>query len=265
MTGARHDADDRGQLVPTRAEEQRRTLVRDVKDAARSQLRDVGAESLSLRGIARDVGMSPAGLYRYFDGRDAILTALIEEGYDDLADHCFHALGQDDLVLARHGRPRPDGPVVDPDASFRDQQRAVALAYRRWSLAHPNEFGLLYGNPVRGYAAPAGGVTVTANRRLAQAMLTAMIGAFGAGTLRVPDRYTALVSDDGGRVLAEDIASIAGVDVGAAAALRMIGAWARLHGLVSLEVFNQLHWLYPDDARPFAEVEIEAQLDDVFG
>ena len=250
--------------MPTRAEEQRRTLVRDVKDAARAQLQEVGAEALSLRAIARDVGMSPAGLYRYFDGRDAILTALIEEGYDDLADHLLHALGQDELVLGRHGRPAPDGPTVEPDAGFRAQQGAVARAYRRWSLDHPNEFGLLYGDPVRGYAAPAGGVTVTANSRVAQAMLTAMVGALGAGELRVPQQYAALVGDPGGRRLADDIEAIAGVDVGPPAALRMIAAWARLHGLVSLEVFNQLHWLYPEDASSFALVEIEAQLDDLF-
>ena len=250
--------------MPTRAEEQRRTLVRDVKDAARGQLQDVGAEALSLRAVARDVGMSPAGLYRYFDGRDAILTALIEEGFDDLADHLFHALGQSDLVAGRHGRRPPTGPTAPPDAGFREQQGAVARAYRRWSLEHPNEFGLLYGDPVRGYTAPAGGVTVTANTRVAQAMLTAMVGAHGAGRLRVPDHFDALADDPGGQRLAADIASIAGVDVGAAAALRMIGAWARLHGLVSLEVFNQLHWLYPTDASPFALVEIEAQLDDLF-
>ena len=91
--------------MPTRAEQQRRALIRDIKDAARAQLREVGAEAMSLRAIARDVGMSPAGLYRYFDGRDAILTALIEEGYDDLADHLFHAFGQPELVAGRHGRP----------------------------------------------------------------------------------------------------------------------------------------------------------------
>lgn len=251
--------------MPTRAERQRATLIRDVKDAALVHLRDVGAESLSLRAIAREVGMSPAGLYRYFDGRDAILTALIEEGFDDLADHLFHAMGQPDLVQARHGRPVPAGPSVSGDASFRRQQRAVADAYRAWSLAHPNEFGLLYGDPVRGYAAPEEGVTVSANTRVAQAMLTPMLAAWSAGVLRVPDHFRALDDDPGGRRLAADIEAIAGVDVGGGVALRMIGAWARLHGLVSLEVFNQLHWIYPTDAAPFAEAEIEAQLDDVFG
>lgn len=250
--------------MATRAERQRATLVRDVKDAARDQLREVGAESLSLRAIAREVGMSPAGLYRYFDGRDAILTALIEEGFDDLADHLFHALGADDQVLARHGRPAPHGAAVGADASPRARQLAVAHAYRRWSLDHPNEFGLLYGDPVRGYAAPDQGVTVQANTRVARAMLTPMLEAHAAGTLDVPGHFAALHDDPGGQRLADDIRGMVGIDLEPGTALRMIGAWARLHGLVSLEVFNQLHWLYPTDASTFAEAELEAQLDDLF-
>lgn len=251
--------------MATRAEQQRAALVRDIKDAARAQLREAGAESLSLRAIAREVGMSPAGLYRYFDGRDEILTALIEEGFDDLADHLFHALGDTDQVHARHGRPAPDGPVVAADADSRQRQGAVVRAYRRWSLAHPNEFGLLYGDPVRGYAAPAEGVTVAANTRVARALLTPMLEAHAAGTLRVPPHFEALEDDPGGRRLADDIRGLSGIDLGPPVALRMIGAWARLHGLVSLEVFNQLHWIYPTDASPFAEAELESQLDDIFG
>ena len=250
--------------MATRAEQQRAELVREVKDAAREQLREVGAESLSLRAVARTVEMSPAGLYRYFDGRDAILTALIEEGFDDLADHLFHALGSHDQVLARHGRPAPRGPVGDVEAGPRPRQLAVVRAYRRWSVEHPNEFGLLYGDPVRGYAAPDEGVTVQANTRVARAMLTPMLEAHTIGALRVPDHFAALDGDPGGRRLADDIRDMAGIDLRPGVALRMIGAWARLHGVVSLEVFNQLQWLYPTDASAFAEAELEAQLDDLF-
>ena len=251
--------------MPTRAEQQRADLVRDIKDAAHAQLRDVGAESLSLRAIARTVGMSPAGLYRYFDGRDGILTALIEEGFDDLADHLFHALGQRQQVLGRHGRPAPDGPVVAADAGVRARQRSVADAYRSWSLAHRNEFGLLYGDPVRGYAAPAEGVTVTANARVARALLSPMVRAHVAGTLRVPEPYMTLDGDEGARRLATEIGELTGTDLPGSVAMRMIGAWSRLHGLVSLEVFGQLQWLHPVDATPFADAELEAQLDDLFG
>lgn len=250
--------------MPTRTERQRAQLVRDVKDAALAQLRDVGAEDLSLRAIARDVGMSPAGLYRYFDGRDALVTALIAEGFDDLADHLFTAIGLDDLVEAAHGRPPAEVPeVVAPDAPPADRMLALARAYREWGLVHPNEFGLLYGDPVRGYAAPDGGVTVAANTRVSRAMLTPLVEALLTGRLRVAPAYASIRDDPGGERLAADIAGIVGHDVGPGAALAMIGAWARLHGVVSLEVFGQFHWLYPDRATPLFEAEVATMVDDL--
>ena len=247
-----------------RRERLRAELVRDIKDAALGQLREVGAEDLSLRAIARDVGMSPAGLYRYFDGRDALLTSLIEEGFDDLADHLFTAISQPELVHAGHGRPAPAVPeVAAADAPPVERQLALARAYRAWGLAHPNEFGLLYGDPVRGYSAPAGGVTVTANSRVSQAMLTPLVEALLAGRLVVPPSYAAITSDPGGERLAADIAAIVGHEIGPGAALSLIGAWARLHGIVSLEVFGQFHWLYPSDATPLFEAEMAAMVADL--
>lgn len=246
----------------TRRERQREELVADVLEAALDQLREVGAEELSLRGIARQIGMSPAGLYRYFDGRDAVLTSLIAAGYDDLADHLFVAIGQDELVAGGHGRPAPvvaDRTTATAPAGRR--QLAVARTYRGWSLAHPNEFGLLYGDPVRGYAAPVDGVTTTANARVARAMLTPMVEALLVGELRVPDAYAAITADPGGERLASDIAAIVGHDVGPGPALALMGAWSRLHGVVSLEVFGQFRWLYPSGATPLFEAEVAAMVE----
>ncbi len=253
--------------MPTRTERQRAQLVRDVKDVALGQLREVGAEDLSLRAIAREVGMSPAGLYRYFDGRDALLTALIAEGFDDLADHLFTAVGEVALVEASHGRPAPVVPeVAGPDASPGERQLALARAYRAWGRAHPNEFGLLYGDPVRGYAAPAGGVTVTANTRVSRALLTPLVEALLLGTLRVPPAYGLLDDEPGGVRLAadiEDALGMAGVRIGAGEALFLIGVWSRMHGVVSLEVFGQFAWLFGDDAEPLFEAEMASVLGDL--
>lgn len=249
----------------TRRERLREQLVADVLDAALAQLQEVGAEQLSLRAIARDVGMSPAGLYRYFDGRDAVLTALIAAGYDDLADHLYTATGQPDLVTASHGRPDPVVPeVVTTDAPSGRRMMAASRALRAWGLAHPNEFGLLYGDPVRGYAAPAGGATVLANRRVGQALLTPLVEALVAGDFRRPAAYDALADDDGATAIADDIAALLGHPVDPADAAAMLGAWSRLHGIVSLDVFDQFDWIYPDHAGPLFEAEIAAMVE-VFG
>ena len=79
----------------------------------------------------------------------------------------------------------------------------------------------------------------------------------------VPPAYAAITRDPGGEQLAAEIAAIVGHDVGPGAALAMVGAWARLHGIVSLEVFGQFQWLYPDRATPLFEAEIATMAADL--
>lgn len=248
----------------TRRERLREEATRDLVEAALDQLREVGAEALSLRAVAREVGMSPAGVYRYFDGRDELLTALIAQGFDDLADHLFAATGADEDVIGGHGRPAPPiaeriDPLDRPGAAL----AAVCRAYRGWALGRPNEFGLLYGDPVRGYAAPVDGVTTIANSRVARAMIAPVVAAHLAGRLDVGPAYRGLDDDPGGRRLAADVERVTGEALPGGVALRAIGAWARLHGVVSMEVFNQLTWLYPDGAEALFEAELTTHLRDL--
>ena len=179
--------------MATRRAQLRTSLERDLKATALGHLRDHGAGELSLRAVARDVGLSPAGVYRYFASREELLTALISDGYDDLADHLAAALDAE-------GQTTP-----------RARMAAAGRAYRAWALEHPHEFALLYGTPIPGYAAPEGGTTVAANRRVGQQLLTPLVEAFAAGTLRIPDPYTADLQM--GPALGDDIAALAGRDV----------------------------------------------------
>jgi AcrR family transcriptional regulator len=114
----------------------RAELTREIKDAARAELVDSGAAGLSLRAVARRIDMVPSALYRYFDGRDALLTALIIDAYASIAD------------AAAAADPGPDG-------SPADRWIAVGRAVRAWAWAHPSEWGLVYGVPVPAYDAPA--------------------------------------------------------------------------------------------------------------
>ena len=101
-----------------------------------------GAAALSLRSIARDLGMAPSALYRYFDGRDALLSALILGAYEALASE------------AERAADRAERDV--PPATAGDAARWVAVprALRGWALAHPHQWGLIFGTPVPGYQAP---------------------------------------------------------------------------------------------------------------
>ena len=123
--------------VPRTARERARAeITAEILDAARGYLATDGAPALSLRAIARDLGMASSALYRYFKSRDELLTRLIIDAYD--------ALGA--AAEAREANIEPN----DLAGRF----TATCSAVRDWALAHPNEYALIYGSPVAGYRAP---------------------------------------------------------------------------------------------------------------
>ncbi|GAB3890218.1 hypothetical protein GCM10027612_34050 [Microbispora bryophytorum subsp. camponoti] len=120
----------------TARERVRAELIREITDIARRQLATEGAVGLSLRAVAREMGMVSSAIYRYFPSRDDLLTALIIDGYNALGE----AVERADAACARD--------------DFAGRWLAVCRAVRTWALAHPHEYALLYGSPVPGYAAP---------------------------------------------------------------------------------------------------------------
>ena len=131
-------------MSETRRDRHRRELVDDIRDEARRQLEAGGAASVSWRAIARSVGMSPAALYTYFDGVNALFTDLIVQSYGSLA----RAI--DEAITAFATAPVGDRLLVGP------------LAYRHWALDHRGEFNLVFTDQLPGYAAEPGGPTVDA-------------------------------------------------------------------------------------------------------
>lgn len=210
--------------MTTRRDRRRAETAADIKAAALSRMAAEGAPALSLRGIARDIGMSPAGLYRYYDGIDALLTELITDAYADLAD-------------AVEAATTGDG---DPFERF----IAGVHAYRAWALAHPERFLLIFGTPIPGYTAPEAGPTVEQNQRMGAALFAVGVEAWHAGTLAVPALSRSVEPAE---------AAMAGQIGGIPPELLpvLLGMWARFHGLVILEVTGQLHWLYPDPSTFF--------------
>ncbi|MFE0517109.1 TetR/AcrR family transcriptional regulator, partial [Streptomyces sp. NPDC058964] len=101
----------------------------EIKERARDQIASAGASGLSLNAIAKDLGMSGPALYRYFAGRDDLITELIRDAYRSLAD-AFRA-----AAVPESGLP------------------GLAHALRRWALEDPQRYFLVYGTPVPGYHA----------------------------------------------------------------------------------------------------------------
>ncbi len=192
-------------------------ITAEIKEAARRQLAGQGAARLSLRAVARELGMVSSAVYRYFPSRDELLTALIVDAYD--------ALG------ARAEAASAEAAGGGPPARW----LAVCRAVRRWALAHPHEYALLYGSPVPGYAAPQD--TTGPASRVGLAMARVLADAYAAGSLTPPadgpTAPSAVLRD------AEELADRLGVHLPGAVITALVAAWAELFGLVGFEVFGQ--------------------------
>jgi AcrR family transcriptional regulator len=215
-----------GMSAPRTARERvKDEVTSEILSAARAHLAREGAAALSLRSIARDLGMAPSALYRYFSSRDALLSALILGAYGSLADQAEHAseaaYGQQDGALARWV--------------------AVPRAMRSWARGHPHEWGLIFGSPVPGYEAPT--ETITPYTRLALALVRPIIEAHRNGSLRLDPPSAPSSASPGTDPLARSVQPVAeGLLPGlpTVAVARALQAFATLIGLISLELFG--HW-----------------------
>ncbi|MFB7405353.1 TetR/AcrR family transcriptional regulator [Streptomyces rubiginosohelvolus] len=191
-----------------------------IKDEARKQLAEEGAPKLSLRAVARELGMVSSALYRYFPSRDDLLTALIVDAFDAIGAAAEQA------VAEQAAGERAAGEV--PPA---ERWVAVSCAVREWALAHPHEYALIYGSPVPGYIAPMD--TVGPAARVGLVLIDIVRGAYRAGDLTLPPLADGLRAD--AERMAADFAE--GVPPESVAAL--VAAWAQLFGLISFELFGQ--------------------------
>ncbi|MGO3327882.1 TetR/AcrR family transcriptional regulator [Gordonia sp. (in: high G+C Gram-positive bacteria)] len=194
----------------------------DLREVGRRHLAEHGAAALSLRAVARDMGRAPSSLYRYVRNRDDLLTVLIVDAYDDLADDL------DAAVLDA---------AVDGHSSPRKRFEAYADALRTWATAHPSEYALLYGSPVPGYHAPAD-TTLRAGTRPILAL--GAIAAAGDPPVAPGTRSThqrAAASALAATAASDDVAPL-GLTPQALA--RALSVWNLLLGSISSEVFEQM-------------------------
>ncbi len=191
-----------------------------IKDEARRQLAAEGAARLSLRAVARELGMVSSALYRYFPSRDDLLTALIIDAYDSLGEAAETAATQ------------------AMDAAPAQRWLAVCEAVRGWALAHPHEYALIYGSPVPGYFAPE--ATIPPASRVGVLLIDIVREAYrqhGGAPTPLPAEL-----EPEARRMAADLAP----DLPAELVTAMVAAWAQLYGLVGFEVFGQFNKVVED-------------------
>ncbi|MGK8524077.1 TetR/AcrR family transcriptional regulator [Nocardia asteroides] len=194
----------------------RSEMTEEIKAAARARLAVDGA-NLSLRGVARDMGIVASALYRYFPSRDDLLTALILEAYQGMA------------AAAEAADAAP------PATDLRGRWMGVCSSVREWALAHPAEYSLLYGSPVPGYTAPEDTVAPAA----AVVFRLVAIAQEGARELTpppLPTRLSAPVHADLRRLIEQESS-----DLSADVLDRVLLGWTQLFGAINFEIFGRLN------------------------
>jgi len=227
----------------TARERARAELTREIREEARRQLAATGADGLSLRAVARELGMVSSALYRYYPSRDDLLTALIIDAYNALGEAAEQAIAG----------AAPGAVTVTPAMPARERWVAACHAIRDWARSNPQEYALIYGSPVPGYRAPE--ATIGPAARVPLAFAGVVRGALSSGEITAGQEALPLT---GG--LAEQAAALSAALSRSAASpessgasegdeapagvppdtlVRAVIAWAQLFGMISFELFGQ--------------------------
>jgi AcrR family transcriptional regulator len=206
-----------GRMAGTPRDRARVQTMQEITRIGRQHLATDGAAALSLRAVARDLGVVSSAVYRYVKSRDELLTLLVVDGYDELGAAVDAAL---------------DGA---PEGDFRERFLVIGRAVRAWGLKEQATYALLFGSPVPGYEAP-GERTIEPGTRVIRALIRLWEDAWAAGAIAVPASIAVP------RGVSADITAIRdefAIEAPDEVVARGVFAWAGLFGCVSFEVFGQ--------------------------
>jgi AcrR family transcriptional regulator len=224
--------------TPTRRERLRAATVHEIKDAARGMLVTGGPQAISLRAIAREMGMTAPAIYRYFPSLDALIGELVDDLYDEIR------------------RAVEEARDIEPDDG-RKQLTEMARAFRNWSIAHRAEFGLLFGTPVAEVA------TFEEDHCLDPEHSGHRFGAVFLGTF-ASLWHRAPFPTPPPETIAEGLAASlepyrqahgSDMDLPVEVMYLYLSGWTRLYGLVAMEVFGHMRWAM-SDGSPLFETEV---------
>jgi len=188
-----------------------------IKDTAWKQIADFGAAALSLRAIARELNITAPAIYNYFPDRDALVTALIIDAYKSFGDS---------QLQAREAIPAND---------VMGRMKAIGLAYRTWAHTHPQRYQLIFGTPIPGYQAPLMEILPFGARSLS-ALVSVVEQLRTSGKLNIKSFPEVKEEYKAGF----EVWKYYGGDVDILSLSVAMVIWARVHGIVSLEIAGNL-------------------------
>jgi AcrR family transcriptional regulator len=234
--------------LASRRDRVRAATALEIQQTARKLLIEHGAEAVTLRAIAREIGMTAPALYRYFGSREELIQHVVGDIFTELAD---------DLRVAIEAAAGGD---------LAAKLIAACREFRRWGLAHQAEFGMIFGTPLPGLDLDHDDPTAECGRRFGGTFLALYLDLWQRAPFPVPDP----VSIDPGLVsqleryrdsIGAELPAVAGLPAGAM--LTFLRCWVRLYGAVSLEIFGHLRFAL-DDAAPMFELTL-SELADLVG
>jgi AcrR family transcriptional regulator len=228
------------QRAAPRRERARAATIAEIKQTALALMREHGSVEVRFTDIARAMDMTPPALYRYFADRDELLNALIIDAYEGLGRSVVES--------------RDQAPPGDVAAAW----VAAGQAYRRWAHREPQQFALILGLPLHGYAAPGNETTTDAAGRALSQFSALFIEALQQGRLGRP-----LVREVHPAVEACALAKNDKHDTGLPpeSFQAMLHAWSSLHGFTSLEASGHFDWMDPEtrDALFISQLRLAAE------
>lgn len=237
-----------------RRERLRAATVDEIKTVALRLLVEEGPEAATLRAIAREMGMTAPGLYRYFPSHEDLHKALVADSYDRLAAVLAAARDGAGQVLATEARMAGKPLVVV-------QLVCAAKAFRDWAAAHPQEFRLVFGTPVPSVTHNLDDPAHAAGMRFGAVFTEIFVRLWAelpfpvAPEESLPEALASQLRDY--RTSLVDLFGEAAGDVPLTAIDVFLRAWVQLYGLVAMDVFNHLHFCLTD-AGPFFETSLAA-------
>lgn len=211
----------------------------EIKHIARQQMANNGTAGVSLRAIAREMGITAPAIYNYFPSLDDLITALLVDAFNGLGDAV------------------EDGAVGD---TLADKLRNAAHAYRQWALKHPADFQLIYGNPIPNYEAPAE-LTIPLARRPLETFTQILLEGMATSDWHIPPAYRTIAATIETYMQTWMRESVP-PEVPAQAIYTILVMWSRIHGIIMLELFQHISPTV-GDVDAFYELELEQFLDTI--
>jgi len=205
----------------------------DLLAVARERLAAEGPAGLSLRAVARELGVASSAVYRYVASRDALLTALVIEAYEEVGEVCERALAE----------------ALEAGRTPAEAWLAVGRAFRRYALEHRSSFELVFGTPVPGYAAPPETVAAAARLWFVIARVCAAAAARGELDPVGPPPVKDLMDPEALAMAREHLGEEVALDDALVA--RAVTLWVSLVGTTCAEVFGHLRGMTHDHPALF--------------